>query len=420
MDMEFFSVHKRPTTTICEGSGPRKRKKKSKDKHQLEHVCEPNDEAQWGDLDDGVLELVLARLPVSDFFRFRSVCKGWSSLIRSPSFLTACSEVSLRGPWFYMLDSKSDSGVIYDMDVGRWRHISFLSTLTGPGKLIPVAAAGGLICFRSPNGDLSVCNPLTGSCRELPPLNSVYPIHAIAMHASKSSYRIVVIFGEILKFGVKVYTSSEKQWVELPVSGSIEDAASKLFEKQTSVPYDDGAYIMAGPSLNDIRLSMTKEFSAVGGEVIHFLNGNGRVVACDTRKGTMYSFPAILPPDFEYSVDIVECRGRVLLVVLLEMMETATIRVWEFQQAEMEWVQVLAMPPAMSNTYYGKKADINCVGYGDFIMVCISSRRFHRVVLCNVTNNLWAELPRCYVPGSRKIKRFVSCFCFEPRIEARV
>ncbi|RWR73071.1 F-box only protein 13 [Cinnamomum micranthum f. kanehirae] len=149
-----------------------------------------------------------------------------------------------------------------------------------------------------------------------------------------------------------------------------------------------------------------------GHQVIYFLNLNGRMVAFNINEGTMCMCPRILPSEMEYSVDLVECGGRVLLVVLVEMMESASLRVWEFDWGEGEWKQLMAMPPAMSNVYYGKMVDINCVGYNDLIMMCISSRRFHKVVLCNISERTWMELPKCYELGTRTLKKFVSAYCF--------
>lgn len=68
------------------------------------------DKLSCGELHEDLLARVLARFPVSSFFCFRSVCKGWNSMIYSPSFLNACSEIPSRCPWFYMVDSKFDQG----------------------------------------------------------------------------------------------------------------------------------------------------------------------------------------------------------------------------------------------------------------------------------------------------------------------
>ncbi|XP_058103767.1 F-box only protein 13-like [Magnolia sinica] len=431
MDSESPDAWQRRGTTENEdGDGnPRRKKKKANENSKQMELVEP----PWGELEDGVIEMVLMRLPVADFFRFRSVCKGWSSLIQSPNFLAACCEIT-RQPWFYMLESKTPAGVVYDTEANRWRHINLPAPAKGSGKRkIPVAASGGLMCFRSSTGELTVSNPLTGSSHLLPTLKTDRAVLAIAMLVSGSSYKIIVAFGRAPSFNIKVFSSTENCWKEMPLTMMFE------FGTKGTSQEGDGAgnhNMFHGRGLLErrrdrlrrgiIHRNQSRELSGLmtvcssGHEIIHFLNVHGRVVACNIHLGTICIYPQLLPPEIEYSVDLVECGGRVLLVVLLEMMESASLRVWEFDSDEEEWMQIMAMPPAMSKIYYGKKADINCVGYGDLIMVCISSLCFHRVVMCNIAEGTWVELPRCYKPRTRTMKRFVSAYAFEPRIESCV
>ncbi|XP_077234248.1 F-box only protein 13-like [Tasmannia lanceolata] len=399
-----------------------------------------SDEAPWGELDDSVTERVLSKLPVADFFRFRSVCKGWNSLAESPSFLIACSEVADRQPWFYMLEAKSPAGVVYDMQVNRWRHINLLPPANRSGEhSFPVAASGGLMCFRASTGQLIVCNLISESARILPILKMDHPVLAIAMHTTGSSYKLLVTYGKQPHFGIQVFSSVENCWTDVPVTKTL------VLTKEGQPPRVGGEdeepepnpYMLQRRGVMERRRGVVrrtgiihrnpaKELSGVatvcriGHEMIHFLDINGRVVACDTRQGIMSTYPHILPPDIEYSVDLVECGGRVLLVVLLEMMESASLRVWEFNSDEIEWRQLMAMPPAMSQSFYGKKADINCVGYGHLIMICISSHRVHRVVMCNLIKGTWEELPKYLDPANLRVKKFISAYCFQPRIEASV
>lgn len=394
--------YRHQTATNEDDSSTRKRRTNAeKDKH----LITLNEEVPWGKLDDAVIERILAKLPVPNFFRFRSVSKGWSSLIRSPTFLSLCHKVD-RKPWFYMLGTKSPAGVIYDTQAQLWRHANFLAPANGSGSLrhqIPVAASRGLTCFLCSMTELAVCNLLTGSSRALPALKSDVDILAIAMRATESSYQVVVACGREPSFGVTVYSSEDNSWKQIQITGAYEGGGNGI-----------------------IHRNRAREFSGVvtvhqnGHQVIHFLNLKGRLVAFNLHEGTIRMYPQILAPELEYSVDFVECAGRVLLVVLVEMMESASLRVWEFDEGEAEWKQLMAMPPAMSQAYYRKSVDINCVGHGDLIMVCASSRRFHQVVMCNISEGTWVELPECYKPGTQTVKRFVSAHCFEPRIEACV
>lgn len=418
------------TTNIYDGGSPRKKRKKTKASLQNGNH-KTMDEIQWNKLHEDILERVLARVPVSSFFQFRSVCKGWSSLIYSPSFQKACSEVP-RGPWFYMVDSKADESFVYDTEVSKWHHIKYPCELSEHVRHKPVAAAGGLVCFRSSLGYFTVCNPLTACCRKLPLIETTETVHAIAMVSHQMSYKVIVIYGEIPSFVVKVYDSFKQCWSELSINWNMEEQRSGKSSSKQNIASDDGTVYFLNKGGNvvtrDIRRNPSKDFSSIlissqnGEEVIYFLNRGGKVVSCNMEKGLWNEFPPLLGSTSEYSIDLVDCQGQMLVVVLHEMMGSATVRIWEFYEAKGEWIQVLAMPPAISHEYFGKKADINCIGYANLIMICISSRRFHRVVLCDILENTWLELPRCYVPGTRKAKHkiFISAFSFEPRVEAQV
>lgn len=423
------AVQKRSTLNIHDGSSPRKKKKRAKSP-LLSYDHRILDGMQWYDLHEDILERVLARIPISSFFQFRSVCKGWNSLIDSPSFMKACSEVPSRRPWFYMVDSKDDASSVYDTEVNKWHHIKYPCEPSENVKFKPVASAGGLLCFRSPLGYFSVCNPLTACCRKLPNTETTQPIHAIAMVSDLNSYKVIVIYGEMDAFVTKVYDSCKECWTEPSINWNMEELRTGKTSSKQNVTNDDETVYFLNKGGNvvarDMRRSSSKEFSSIitstqhGEETIYFLNGGGKVVSCNMQKGIWNEFPPLLPSTSEYSIDLVDCGGRMLVVIVHEMMESATIRIWELNDTRSEWVQVLALPPATSHDYFGKNADINCVGYDNLVMICISSRRLHRVILCNIVNNSWLELPRCYVPGSRKLKKFVSAFPFEPRLEALV
>lgn len=407
-------MQKRTATNTYDGSCPRKKKKRAKNP-LLSCDRRTLDEMQWYDLHEDILERVLARIPTSSFFQFRSVCKGWKTLINSPSFMKACSEVPSRRPWFYMIDSKNDESVVYDTETNKLRHIKRPCDSSEYVKSKPVASAGGLLCFRSPLGYFTVCNPLTRRCRKLPNIETTQPIHAIAMVSYLNSYKVIVIYGETPVFVIKMYDSSKDCWSEPSINWNMEELKTGKSSSEQAITNDDeGGYVLA-------RRNPSKEFSAIltstqhGEETIYFLNKGDKVVSCNMQKGLWNEFPRLLPSNSEYSIDLVDCGGRMLVVILHEWMESATIRIWELHDTKSEWVQVLALPPEKSQDYFGKKADINCVGYDNLVMICISSRRLYRVILWNIENNSCRELPR-----SKKVKKVASAFPFEPRLEASV
>ncbi|KAI3971111.1 hypothetical protein MKW92_045803 [Papaver armeniacum] len=326
-------------------------------------------------LNQDLLEKVLSWLPTSSFYRSRSVCKRWNSVAESASFRLACQQVPTRDPWFFMVDnSHLDQSIVFDTSQSNWKHLSNkrmrrnreieqqqeLTTDSSSSRndLIPVAASGGLVCFRSTSsGAFLVSNPVTGASRELPAMPATannQNIHAIAMNSiSKQSYRLVLVSGEPPNLAV----SSEgrgRLWRE----GEEDDSAD------AGGGGDEVLYFLS--KTGDVVATNMQRTVKDGEEIIYFLSSSGTV------------YPRMLPVCYEYSIDVVECRGEMLVLVLSEFLETASLRVWRFSEEEKEekdrtWRQIAVMPPCMSHELYGKKADINCVGSGDEkLMICVN------------------------------------------------
>ncbi|KAG6407807.1 hypothetical protein SASPL_130806 [Salvia splendens] len=144
----------------------------------------------WKDFPEDLFESLLARVPIATFFRFRSVCRKWNSLLTSQSFSQQYGEVEHSKPWFYAItyediytrtgamydpsyaityeDIYTRTGAMYDPSSNKWHHPTMPDL---PTKVIksPVASAGGLICFVDfHHKSIYVCNPLTRSFKELP------------------------------------------------------------------------------------------------------------------------------------------------------------------------------------------------------------------------------------------------------------
>lgn len=384
------------------------------------------------DLNQDVLEMVLSWLPTSTFFRLTSVCKRWKSIADSASFKLACAAIPSRDPWFFMVDPNLNRMVVFDSAERNWKRLNHPTLLhnTSNYNSMPVAASGGLICFRNLLGNFIVCNPVTGSCNEVPSIDSStqnLPLHAIVMKSSSSlhcsSHKLALVFGEIPNLSFRVYNSNTNCWEE-------ETALQRKIVANNSMEFDsndDNAVYFLSKSGNVVATNMQrspgKQYSSVitskgGEEIVYFLSSTGKVVACNLTCKSFTEYPRLLPVFSEYSIDVVECGGRMLVVLLSEFFESASLRVWWYDEDSRVWCQIAVMPPAMSNEWYGKKVDINCVGAGVRILICLNSAEFFSYVLCDLVANEWTELPKCCADG--KAIEFMSAFSFEPRIEVSV
>jgi hypothetical protein len=330
--------------------------------------------------------------------------------------------------------------VAFDAAEGTWARCRGGAPGLGP---VPVAAAGGLVLYRVPDtGALTVTNPLTGASRGLPPPPPA-ALHAVAMYGSP--YRVALILGKLPDLSMSVLDSSTNTWGDaVPLSrmpdGSPSDAPAPRGDNEDDDDHEDGddadddgtVFFLSKSGVvmaSSMQRSASREYSSAvtcrpdgSGAVAYFLSNSGSIVACDLAGRTFAELPRILPVHAEYSIDVVACGGRAYAVVLTEYLDTASLRVWELAPGSGAWVQAAAMPPAMSHAFYGAKADVNCVGHGGRIMVCVSSGEVSGhsgSFMCDVDSNRWEELPRC-ADGDGAATDFVAAFSFEPRMEVAV
>ncbi|XP_047974696.1 F-box only protein 13 [Salvia hispanica] len=353
------------------------------------------------DLNQDLLERVLSWLPTSSFLRLTSVCKRWKSISHSTSFKLACSQIPSRRPWFLMVPSTTTPNppIIFDSAEFNWKILNKLNQ-------IPVAAAAGLLCFLRPDAGFTVTNPVTASSRHVDPPPSTAML-AVAMAAEGKNFKLVLLSGELPNLRFREYSSLTQRWSEEAslIRNGVEIHTPYFLTKCGNVV------------TTQIQRSASKRYASllIGG-ILYFLSSGGTVVACDLERKSFFEYPRLLPAMSEYSIDLVEVEGRMCVVLLSEFLETASLRVWGWDEAGRRWEQRAAMPPWMSHGLYGKKADVNCAGGGDGkVLVCVNSAEICRYVMCDLGENEWEELPECTVDGGRR--EFVSAFSFEPRIE---
>ncbi|KAH0697909.1 hypothetical protein KY290_016287 [Solanum tuberosum] len=398
----------------------------------------------FDELNQDLLERVLSWLPTSTFLRLSSVSKRWKSAANSPVFHHACSEIPSREPWFYMVDSsqsvefKNQQHFVYDSAEMNWKFLTYPSNFLEGNQLnqsnfLPVAASGGLLCFHNgENGEFLICNPVTSSYRKLPLLDYSDTLSAIGMISTQESYKLFLIFGEIPNLSFRIYDSTTDRWEDSAIlskkSPTCPAAQSCSADDEEEEDDDRMLYFLSkcGNVVGtEIQKNPCKQYSSIttttkgdGQEILCFLNSSGKVVACNLTEKHFFEYPRLLPLHHEYSIDLVECGGELLAVVLSEFLETASLRIWKFDENEWAWNQVLAMPSAISHEFYSKKVDINCTGSSEHMFVCISNSgstddESCRYFLCKLAENEWTELPACS-------GKFSCAFSFQPRIEASV
>ncbi|GJN33101.1 hypothetical protein PR202_gb21665 [Eleusine coracana subsp. coracana] len=314
----------------------------------------------------------------------------------------------------------------------RWRG----GAPAGRGT-VPVASAGGLVLYRDQtSGDLTVANPLTGATRALPsppPAASTTALHAVAMYGSP--YRVVLFLGDLPELSMLAFDSSTNTWDAEPVALTRQHPAQHQHDAEPEDDDDGGGAVYFLSKSGDVVVSTTtyrapsRQYACADDDgsaeavVAHFLSRSGTVVTVDVARRAFAELPRVHPARHEHAIDVVACGPACYAVVLSEFLGAASLRVWEFVVGGGGWRQVAAMPPAMASAFVGAKADVNCAGHGDRIMVCVTGSGEANVngcFLCDVKSNRWEELPRCVVGGDDDGGDLVAAVSLEPRMEAAV
>lgn len=175
-------------------------------------------------LPDDLLERILGYLPVASIFRAGSVCKRWSEIINSRSFLVNFSYTSLQKPWYFMFTNSDDpGGYVYDPILRKWYSFE-LPCIEKSSWFI--ASSCGLVCFmdNDDRNQIFVCNPITKKFKRLeePPGLGVsdYSALALSADATSSRYTVAVVKSKqvpddflLWDLSIDVYDSKTESWV---------------------------------------------------------------------------------------------------------------------------------------------------------------------------------------------------------------
>nr|GMD74024.1 F-box only protein 6 [Ipomoea batatas] len=362
---------------------PKKRARKGRSRGKSTEIMEQH---IWKEFPEDLFETVVARLPIATFFRFRSVCRKWNSMLNSQSFSQQCAEVPRLHPWFYTLTRGNvNTGAMYDPMSKKWHHPMIPAFLN---KLIvaPVASAGGLVCFLDfRRRSFYVCNPLTKSCRELPsrPVK-VWSRMAVGMSVNEESrggYKIMWVNcdGEY-----EVYDSRDDRWSPGSVSSNI-----KL------------------PLALPLALNCESQTVSVSSTLYFMHSDPDGILSYDMATGEWKQY--VIPAPLHLSNHVLaECGGRIILVGLLTKNAAACVCIWELQKMTLLWKEVDRMPNVWCLEFYGKQVGMSCLGNKGLLMLSLRSRQMNRLVTYDFSTKEWVKVPGCVVPPGRK-RQWVAC-----------
>ncbi|KAK7247006.1 hypothetical protein RIF29_41881 [Crotalaria pallida] len=357
------------------------------------------DQQVWKDFPEDLFEAVIARLPIATFFRFRTVCQRWNSLLTSQSFSQHCARVPQANPWFYAISTISENlkpGFMYDPSRKKWHHPT--ESTWHEMYIIPVASAGGLVCLTDFNHrHFYVCNPLTQSFTELPTMSikSWFTSHAVGMTANRNS----------TGGGYKIL------WVNSDGEYEIYDSLRKSWSHPGNMPAD----------IKRPMIPKSDSHVSIDSTVYFTREDPGGIVSYDmaTEIWKQYIIPL---PSRLMNYTLAECDGRVMLVGLLAKNAATCVCIWELQQMTLLWKEVDRMPNEWCLDFYGKIVRMTCLGNkGGLLMLSLSAGlpmrsagSVNRLVSYNMASREWLLVPACKVPGGRKRQRLAYGTAFYP------
>ncbi|XP_008801672.1 F-box only protein 6-like isoform X2 [Phoenix dactylifera] len=366
-------------------SPPCKRSRREKNREKsLVSSSTAMEQQIWKEFPEDLYEGVIARLPIATFFRFRSVCRKWNSLLTSNSFSQHFAEVPRVHPWFYTITHEDvNSGAMYDPSMRKWHHpsIPFL-----PAKMIilPVASAGGLVCFLDiGHRNFYICNPLTDSFRELPPRSvRVWSRVAVGM----------ILNGNTASSGYKIV------WLGCNGDHEIYDSVQNSWTRPGIVP----------PSIK-LPLSLNFRSQTVSiGTTLYFMRAEpDGILSYDVATGVWKQF--IIPSPLHLTDHtLAEHKGQVMLVGLLSKNAATCVCIWELQKMTLLWKEVDRMPNIWCLEFYGKHVRMTCLGNRGLLMLSLRSRRMNRLITYDMSDKQWQKVPDCMLPRGRK-RQWIAC-----------
>lgn len=360
------------------------------------------DDSLWQSLPKDVLDKVLSWLPVESCFRFRCVCKRWCSLMCSKRFFELQSNNVKDETWVLAFGEPPQhglkcEGLVYDPSRNKTLTLEFPFL---PQNSVPVAAAGGLVCFccdlnNSGENDVSfyVCNPITKAWKFIP------------SQCSRVSIVTLITETEPGSNGYKLFVFCEASVVRWLWLGVLDHSAKEYDSKSNR-------WKEVGDVHSGEQFKLGSVFSR--GQ-IHLLSSE-TVQALDVQKGIWAEFDA---PAYASCAKIVECRGRLLVVgdmVHLNVFHLPNVKsyvgivVWEFDPAVKDWNEVSRMPEALVETF--PYSSFSCVVVDDLIYMFSRIESIPQIVVFSFSQQLWSQATNwCKEVPSR-------VFSFAPRLDA--
>ncbi|KAF7830552.1 F-box/kelch-repeat protein [Senna tora] len=329
----------------------------------------------WSKLPAELLEHILSFLPLKTFLNLRSTCKGFRSLIFSPSFIAKHSSSSSPFSSFILLCHPQFHRhfPLYDCTLGTWRNISLsfsdLFHSSHPSPLL--SSSGGLFCLSdSPSSSsLLVCNILAMTSRriEFPTYSSHF--EHLTLVSTPNGYKIFMLCSGSASNNAFVYDSNTLSWHRFDANF---DLILSDNSHQQGVFYNGGLYFTTPEPFSVVRFDL------------------------ESRKWERSQ--GLLPIQLSF-VRLVSEGENVLYLVggIGSNGISRSIKIWEMDDESGNWVELESLPDMMCRKFvsvcYHNYEHIYCFWHHG--MICICCYTWPEILYYKVSRRTWHWLPRC-------------------------
>ncbi|KAI3781490.1 hypothetical protein L2E82_11506 [Cichorium intybus] len=390
----------------------------------------------WSRLPQRLVDRVIAFLPPPAFFRARSVCKRWYSLLFSHSFLQMYLQINPKPYFFIFFRQKTthpktptttttifkttnttaadnavpQEGYVFDPETVSWHRLVF--PLIPPG-FSPTCSSGGLICWVSDEAGskgLLLSNPLFPSLvTPLPSTLRPRLVPSVGLTITNSSIDVMVAGDDMISpYAVKNLTT-ESFHVDLGGFYSIWGTTSSLPRLC---------------SLESGRMVYVQQQGGAAGKFYCMNYSPFSVLGYDMARNEWCKIQAPMRR-FLRSPSLIESRGKLVLLAAVEKSKLnvpRSLRMWALQSCGTTWVEIERMPQQL----YAQFAELEggrgftCVGNGEFVVVTIMGTAAEKALLFDFARKRWVWIPPCPYVGGGGGGVELNGFAYEPRLATPV
>ncbi|XP_062194818.1 F-box protein At2g05970-like isoform X2 [Phragmites australis] len=170
----------------------------------------------WATLQNDIIGIIIKKLAIPDYIRFRAVCTSWNH---------ACRDVSNRprvDPWL-MLPPIQLGAQFFCVPERKNQIIHLPSTVSLFGSLwAPIGSSHGwLIYFSQTHGTMQLVNPISGTQIQLPPIGRRAFSKAMLLEMNERNFIVAVLYGD--QKGYKVTRKGSNSWSSVESKHILDD-----------------------------------------------------------------------------------------------------------------------------------------------------------------------------------------------------